>query len=357
MQSARPPERPWGARTTWTGATDAGPTHHRLAGADRPTINRLTRDGRGTARGHPGPGRLLLHLAGRGTGLLLLQARHHIGAWRHHGTRGRLSGKVRARLRAQGRSRRRRRQWRGRFAGRRRRASHRLSWQCDGRRRHGRRRSSRRHRLSRPRQNLPRTRRRHWPRGNRTASQRRMQRRGAATAQQRRPQGRRLASKRFFDRCCSGIMGLGHRCRRRLQFGSRNSSGLRGILVRTRLRSRDSISRRNSVGCRKSVGCWNSVGRWDSSRRLRAHWWFISAGGFERLRLRDGHGSISVPRSRDSSASTLHSLANDLRHRLIDGTGVSLFLGNAEPRQHVDDFVGGNLQLPCQLVDANFTHK
>ena len=56
--------------------------------------------------GIPGPGSLL-HLPGSRTSLLLLQARHHVGARRNYGTRGRLSGEVRARLRPQGRSRRR----------------------------------------------------------------------------------------------------------------------------------------------------------------------------------------------------------------------------------------------------------
>ncbi len=53
--------------------------------------------------------------------MLLLQARHHVGARRHHGTRGRLSRQIRARLRTQRCSRSGRRQWCSRFAGSRRR--------------------------------------------------------------------------------------------------------------------------------------------------------------------------------------------------------------------------------------------
>ncbi len=75
-------------------------------------------------------------------------------------------------------------------------------------------------------------------------------------------------------------------------------------------------------------------------------------------RLRLGHGDRSIGFAAHGSArSALHPLPDYFRHRVVNGTGVGLLLGNAELRQHVDDGVRGDLKLPCQLVDSNFTHK
>jgi hypothetical protein len=111
MQRTRTAKRSWAAWTTrsaWTtgrAAANTGTTHDRLSGTNGAAINGLAWDRRGTASRHPGPGSLLLLcLSWRRTGLLLLQARHHVGTRRHHGTRGRLSSEIRARLRAQRRS-------------------------------------------------------------------------------------------------------------------------------------------------------------------------------------------------------------------------------------------------------------
>ncbi len=73
-------------------------------------------------------------------------------------------------------------------------------------------------------------------------------------------------------------------------------------------------------------------------------------------RLGNGHGSIGFA-AHGSARSTLHPLPDYFRHRLINGTGVGLLLGNAELWQHVDDGVRGDLKLPCELIDSNFTHK
>ena len=89
----------------------------------------------------------------------------------------------------------------------------------------------------------------------------------------------------------------------------------------------------------------------------------LSTGGrfvlrlrFYRLRLGHGNRRLGLVNGRcDTTA--LHPQPKPLGDIFVDRTGVSFLLGNAEPGQHVDDFVGGNLQLPCQLVDANFTHK
>jgi hypothetical protein len=42
---------------------------------------------------------------------------------------------------------------------------------------------------------------------------------------------------------------------------------------------------------------------------------------------------------------------------LVNGTGVSLLLGNAELRQQLQDPVRLDLKFPRQLVDSDLTHK
>lgn len=53
----------------------------------------------------------------------------------------------------------------------------------------------------------------------------------------------------------------------------------------------------------------------------------------------------------------LHSRPKPLGYVLIDRAGVGFLFRDTELGQHFDDGVGGNLQLPCELIDANFTHK
>jgi hypothetical protein len=45
------------------------------------------------------------------------------------------------------------------------------------------------------------------------------------------------------------------------------------------------------------------------------------------------------------------------RHVFIDGAGVGLLFGNAQFGQPVQDLVGLDFELPCQLVDANLLHR
>jgi hypothetical protein len=49
-------------------------------------------------------------------------------------------------------------------------------------------------------------------------------------------------------------------------------------------------------------------------------------------------------------------LPDENRSAFINRAGVRLLLGDAKLWQHVQYFVRGNLQLPCQLVNADFTH-
>jgi hypothetical protein len=53
----------------------------------------------------------------------------------------------------------------------------------------------------------------------------------------------------------------------------------------------------------------------------------------------------------------VQALADQLRRLLIDRTGVGLFLGNAQLRQHLDDLMRRNFKLPRQFVDADFAHS
>ncbi len=69
---------------------------------------------------------------------------------------------------------------------------------------------------------------------------------------------------------------------------------------------------------------------------------------------RDGAAGFEAQRR---AAPALDSLPDDFRHRLINGTGVGLLLADSELGQHVDNGMGGDLQLPCELIDSNFAHK
>jgi hypothetical protein len=236
VQRARPAKRSWAAwaaRAAWTtgrAAANTGAAHHRLAGTNGAAIDWLAWDRRGTASRHPGPrSLLLLYLSWRRTGLLLLQARHHIGTRRHHGARGRLSSEIRARLRAQRRSWSWAGQRSGRFGWRRRGAGHRMRGQSYRRWRQGRRRSCRWHRLPRTRQDLARTRRGHGASRNWTSANWRMQRSSASRGQWR-SQGRRFAAKRFFN-CTNGGLLRG-RCSGRLHFGNGGFCNWRVMLNR-----------------------------------------------------------------------------------------------------------------------------
>ena len=85
--------------------------------------------------------------------------------------------------------------------------------------------------------------------------------------------------------------------------------------------------------------------------------WLMQGGLLERLLpLGYGHGSIGFA-AHGCACSALHPLTDYFRHWLINGAGVGLLLGDAELGQHVDDGVRGDLKLPCELIDSNFTHK
>jgi hypothetical protein len=199
MQGARTPK---GARSTGSSrraAPDTGPAHHGLAGTNGAAIDGLAGNRSGAARRHAGPRSLLLNLPRRRTSLLLLQARHHVGARGHHGTGCRLSREIWARLRTQRRSWSGARHWRGRFACGLCGAGGRLGRNSHRRRRQRGCRSGRRQGLPRSRQDLSGTGRRNGARRNRTGTQRWMQRRGAPTGGERRSERRRLAAKRFVD--------------------------------------------------------------------------------------------------------------------------------------------------------------
>jgi hypothetical protein len=91
------------------------------------------------------------------------------------------------------------------------------------------------------------------------------------------------------------------------------------------------------------------------SSRLRFRGW--RGVLFDRLRFGHGHlrrGCFPLPGGLPSAA--LNPLPDQFRDRLVNRAGVSLFLLDAESRQHLKDLVRRNLELPRQLVDSNFTH-
>jgi hypothetical protein len=86
---------------------------------------------------------------------------------------------------------------------------------------------------------------------------------------------------------------------------------------------------------------------------LMPHGLFIVLDG---LRLGNGDGGVGLA-AHSSACATLHSVPDYFGHRLIDGAGVGFLLGDTELGQHVDNGVRGDFQLPCELIDSNFTHK
>src|SRR6266851_1497194 len=54
---------------------------------------------------------------------------------------------------------------------------------------------------------------------------------------------------------------------------------------------------------------------------------------------------------------SLDALPNQFRNRFVDGAGVCLLLSDTELGEHLEDDMRWDLELPRQLVDANFTHK
>ena len=164
--------------------------------------------------------------------------------------------------------------------------------------------------LSRPGRCRYRTRR------HRTGAQRRMQRSGDAAGGQGRPDRRRLRARRFFN--CHGACG---------------------------------------------VGRWRVLGRRRGRRTGCGGYWFADGsrgGGYvvDRGRLL----CISKEFAGHARLGRLIFLAKEalpdqLRNRLVHRAGVSLLFCYSQVGKHFEDGVRRNLELPCQLVDANFAHK
>ena len=71
----------------------------------------------------------------------------------------------------------------------------------------------------------------------------------------------------------------------------------------------------------------------DSHRRLMGRW----LGGW-----------LSHPRC---------TLPDQFRNIVVYGARMSFLLGNAKFRQHLENRMRWNLELPCQFIDANFAHS
>ncbi len=98
------------------------------------------------------------------------------------------------------------------------------------------------------------------------------------------------------------------------------------------------------------------VSRLVSSDRLISCHFVMPCRVLTRLGLGNGDRGIGFA-AHGSARSTLHSVPDYFRHRLINRAGVGFLLGDTELRQHVDDGMRRDFQLPCELIDSNFTHK
>jgi hypothetical protein len=75
---------------------------------------------------------------------------------------------------------------------------------------------------------------------------------------------------------------------------------------------------------------------------------------FNLFRLLNSDGRSTVFRL--GCAFSVDALPYQFRNRFVNRAGVRLFFGDADLRQHFYDHVRWNLQLPRQLVDADFAH-
>ena len=79
---------------------------------------------------------------------------------------------------------------------------------------------------------------------------------------------------------------------------------------------------------------------------------------FYRLRLGDGdRGRTRRLWFCGRYSAALDALTHQIGNGIVQRTGVSLLLRDAEFRQHFEDRVRGDLELPGQLIDTNLAHK
>jgi hypothetical protein len=210
------------------------------------------------------------------------------------------------------------------------RASHRMRGQRNRSRRKRSRGSCRRNGLPGSGQNLARTRCGNRTRGNWRGSHRGMQRRYTACGQ-RRPQGRRFAANWFFNR--GGNNNLRGRNWSDCFTDRHGGLGSHGWAIGYRLRPHMLLSRK--------LGGVRELGR----ARL--------GGG----RLGNRYRAIGFLARVGARLSTQQPDPKFLSDIFVNGAGVRLLFRYTELRQHVDDRVGGNFELPGQLVDSNFRHN
>jgi hypothetical protein len=90
---------------------------------------------------------------------------------------------------------------------------------------------------------------------------------------------------------------------------------------------------------------------------------FALEDGFERVaglgdlgEVEPGRRFHAGPGRRGGAAATMDVAAHLLGFILFDGTGVRLFLGDADRCQRVQNGLALDFQFPCQIVDSNFAH-
>jgi hypothetical protein len=92
--------------------------------------------------------------------------------------------------------------------------------------------------------------------------------------------------------------------------------------------------------------------------------------GLDLIFFNDGGGGLALPiggrtfsalvevgRFRDRDPIRGEAAPDFLRHVVVDRAGVRFLLGHAELRQHFQDLVRRDLELPRQLVYADFLHR
>src|SRR4051794_5273865 len=100
----------------------------------------------------------------------------------------------------------------------------------------------------------------------------------------------------------------------------------------------------------RSLGYW-ALGNWSAVLFVLER----GVASFLFFGFLDGHCGAAFHLYRRTTA--LDALPNQFRNGFVDRAGVGLFLGDAQLGEHFEDDMRRNLELPRQLVDADFTHK
>src|SRR5882672_5656870 len=108
---------------------------------------------------------------------------------------------------------------------------------------------------------------------------------------------------------------------------------------------------------RREYGRFGSHRSWALGDRA---WWLglkRGVGSFLLFGLLNRHGDATGFDVCLGWLTSLDALPNQFRNGSVDRAGVGLFLSDTELGKHIEDSMRWNLELPRQLVNADFTHK